>query len=246
MKRVMLTVAYDGTNYHGWQLQDGHVTIESELNAVLSRITGEDIKVSGASRTDAGVHAKGNLCVFDTEARMPGEKYSYALNTCLSEDIKVVGSREVPPDFHPRYVKTEKSYCYRIFNSRFANPLYRLYSHHCYIPLNTDLMNEGAEYLLGEHDFKSFSSVHTQAKTTVREISGIEVVREDELIRINVKGYGFLYNMVRIIAGSLMEVGSGRIKPVKIKEILEACDRSKAGPTAPARGLTLEEIRIIG
>ena len=245
MKRVMLTVAYDGTNYHGWQLQDGQVTIESELNSALSRITGEDIKVSGASRTDAGVHAKGNLCVFDTEARMPGEKFSYALNTCLNEDIRVVDSVEVADDFHPRFTKTEKTYCYRIYNSKFANPLYRLYSHHSYIPLNIDLMNKGAEFLIGEHDFKSFSSVHASVKTTVRQITGAEIKRSGELIEINIKGYGFLYNMVRIISGSLMEVGSGKYPPERIGEILAARDRAAAGPTAPAKGLTLENIRIL-
>ena len=246
MKRVMLTVAYDGTNYHGWQLQNGQITIESELNAALSGITGEEIKVSGASRTDAGVHAKGNLCVFDTEARMPAEKFSYALNTYLNEDIRVVDSVEVDGSFHPRFTLTEKTYCYRIYNSKFANPLYRLYSHHSYIPMDTDLMNKGAEYLIGEHDFKSFSSVHASVQTTVREITGAEVKKNAELIEINIKGYGFLYNMVRIIAGSLMEVGSGKYPPERIGEILEAKDRAKAGPTAPAKGLTLENIRIIG
>lgn len=246
MKRVMLTVAYDGTNYHGWQVQDGHITIESELNRALKEITGEEIKVSGASRTDAGVHAKGNLCVFDTEARMPGEKYSYALNTHLSDDIRVVDSREVDADFHPRYTLTEKTYCYRIYNSRFSDPLCRLYSHHSYIPLDTELMNRAAAYLVGEHDFKSFSSIHAVVKTTVREITGAEVKKNGALVEIYVKGYGFLYNMVRIIAGSLMEVGEGKYPPERIKEILLEADRSKAGPTAPAKGLTLEKIRILG
>lgn len=246
MKRVMLTVAYDGTFYHGWQQQDGERTIESELNSALKIITGENINVSGASRTDAGVHAKGNLCVFDTEARMPGDKFSYALNTHLDEDIRVVDSKEVDPEFHPRYTDTEKTYCYRIFNSKFSNPLYRLYSHHSYMPLDENLMNEAAAYLIGEHDFKSFSSIHAMVKTTVREITDIKVIRKNELVEIYVKGYGFLYNMVRIIAGSLMEVGMSRRSPEWIGEVLEAKDRSKAGPTAPAKGLTLENIRIIG
>ena len=245
MKRVMLKVAYDGTAYHGWQVQEGAVTIESELNRAIEEITHEKVEVSGASRTDAGVHAMGNLCVFDTEARMPAEKFSYALNTHLPDDIKVVASSEVAADFHPRFVDTEKTYCYSICNAQFPNPLKRLYTYYSYTKMDTELMQQAADLLTGEHDFKSFASVHTQAKTTVREITGISVKRIDDEIKITVKGYGFLYNMVRIIAGTLMEVGAGKYPPEKIRDILEAKDRSAAGPTAPACGLTLIEIKIL-
>lgn len=245
MKRVLLTVAYDGTAYHGWQVQDGAHTIESELNRAIEEITHEKVEVSGASRTDAGVHAMGNLAVFDTNARMPAEKFSYALNTHLPDDIKVVASREVAADFHPRFVQTEKTYCYRICNSEFPNPLKRLYTHYSYTKMDTDLMQRAADYLVGEHDFKSLSSIHTQAKTTVREITAAKVERVDDEIRITVKGYGFLYNMVRIIAGTLMEIGAGKYPPEKMQEILDACDRNAAGPTAPACGLTLVEIKIL-
>lgn len=239
MKRVMLTVAYDGTNYHGWQIQPNVTTIESVLNETLSALFQEEIRVIGASRTDTGVHALGNIAVFDTQARMPAEKISYALNQRLPEDIRIQSSIEVPGDFHPRRQNSRKTYEYKIWNSRFPMPVYRLYTHFTYAPLDILLMQEAAAYLLGEHDFKSFCSVNTAAETTVRTIYGITVDKAGELITIRVTGSGFLYNMVRIIAGTLMEAGRGNIAPARIADILNACDRTKAGPTAPACGLTL-------
>lgn len=239
MKRVMLTVAYDGTNYHGWQLQPNVVTIESVLNDALSSLFKENIKVIGASRTDTGVHALGNIAVFDTNARMPAEKVSYALNQRLPEDIRIQASVEVPIDFHPRHQNSKKTYEYRILNSEFPMPVYRLYSHFTYVSLDIEQMQRAADYLKGEHDFKSFCSVNTVAETTVRTIYDISVEKSDDMISIRVTGSGFLYNMVRIIAGTLMEVGRGNIMPEKMPDILNALDRAKAGPTAPACGLTL-------
>jgi tRNA pseudouridine38-40 synthase len=246
MKRVLLVVAYDGTNYHGWQLQPNVVTIESVLNDALSALFKEDIKVIGASRTDTGVHSLGNIAVFDTEARMPAEKIAYALNQRLPEDIRIQSSREVAPDFHPRRQDSQKTYEYRILNSEFPLPTQRLYSYFTYVPLDIGLMQKAADYLVGEHDFKSFCSVNTMAETTVRTIYDITVTKEGNMISIKVTGSGFLYNMVRIIAGTLMEAGKGRLSPDKIPEILEALDRTKAGPTAPACGLTLYEYKFIG
>lgn len=239
MKRVMLTVAYDGTNYHGWQLQPNVVTIESVLNEALSSLFKENIKVIGASRTDTGVHALGNIAVFDTNARMPAEKVSYALNQRLPEDIRIQASVEVPLDFHPRYQNSKKTYEYRILNSEFPMPVYRLYAHFTYVSLDIEQMQRAADYLKGEHDFKSFCSVNTVAETTVRTIYDISVEKSGDMISIRVTGSGFLYNMVRIIAGTLMEVGRGNIMPEKMPDILNALDRTKAGPTAPACGLTL-------
>lgn len=155
VKRVMLTVAYDGTNYHGWQLQPNVVTIESVLNEVLSALLKEEIRVIGASRTDTGVHALGNIAVFDTQARMPAEKFSYALNQRLPEDIRIQDSREVPLDFHPRRQNSRKTYEYRIYNSAFPMPVYRLYSHFTYVPLDVVSMQKAAEYLVGEHDLRA-------------------------------------------------------------------------------------------
>lgn len=239
MKRVMLTVAYDGTNYHGWQLQPNVVTIESVLNEALSVLFQEEIKVIGASRTDTGVHALGNIAVFDTNARMPAEKVSYALNQRLPEDIRIQSSVEVPLDFHPRKQNSRKTYEYKIQNSEFPMPVYRLYSHFTYVPLDVERMQRAADYLKGEHDFKSFCSVNTMAETTIRTIYDITVEKSGDMITIRVTGSGFLYNMVRIIAGTLIEAGKGNLPPERIAEILNALDRTKAGPTAPACGLTL-------
>lgn len=239
MKRVMLTVAYDGTNYSGWQLQPKAETIESVLNRCIGELTGEEIMVIGASRTDAGVHAMGNIAVFDTMSRIPGDKFSYALNQRLPEDIRIRGSKEVAPDFHPRHCESRKTYEYRIYCAPFPMPVKRLYSYFTYVPLNIDLMSQAAECLAGEHDFKSFCSVQTQALTTVRRVDSVKVFKEGDEIVIRVAGRGFLYNMVRIMAGTLLEAGRGHIAPEKVKEILAAKDRQAAGPTAPACGLTL-------
>lgn len=243
MKRVKLTVAYDGTNYCGWQVQKNGVTIESMLNDALRALTGEDIHVLGASRTDAGVHAMGNVAVFDTEARMPGGKFVYALNQRLPEDIRVQHSCEVPKDFHPRYQDTVKTYEYKILNREFPLPAYRLNTHFTYRPLDEKRMQQAADYLIGEHDFQSFCAAGAQVKTTFRTIYSLCVERQGELLTIRITGNGFLYNMVRIIAGTLMKIGTGEWEPEYIKEILSAKDRQAAGPTAPAKGLTLMEIR---
>lgn len=239
MKRVLLVVAYDGTAYNGWQLQPGAATIEGELNSALSRLLCEEIRVIGASRTDSGVHALCNIAVFDTNARIPAEKISYALNQRLPEDIRIQKSMEVASDFHPRHCNSKKTYEYRILNREFSLPTRRLYAHFTYVPLDAELMRRGAVYLIGEHDFKSFCAAAAVVETTVRTITDVQVERINEEIVIRVSGTGFLYNMVRIIAGTLMEVGRGNYPPEKVQEILEAKDRQAAGPTAPACGLTL-------
>lgn len=238
-KRVCLRVAYDGGAYCGWQVQNNGRTIEGELNRVLRDLTGEEIQVTGASRTDAGVHGLCNVAVFDTASRIPGEKFSYALNQRLPEDIRVRGSKEVPSDFHPRHCKSRKTYEYHILNSSFPDPVRRLYSHFTYVPLDVEKMRRAAKYLVGEHDFASFCSAGSQAESTVRTIYALDVEKEGEEIVIRVTGGGFLYNMVRIIAGTLMEAGCGRMEPEEMEAILAAKDRTAAGPTAPACGLIL-------
>lgn len=238
-KRVRLTVAYDGTNYHGWQVQNNGITIESELNRCLSELLGEQIAVIGASRTDAGVHALGNIAVFDTNARMPAEKISYALNQRLPEDIRIQRSEEVAADWHPRRCKSRKTYEYRIYRGEFPMPVKRLYSYFTYRPLDVTAMREAADVLVGEHDFKSFCQTGAQAESTVRTVYELKVEEQGPELVIRVCGSGFLYNMVRIIAGTLMEVGEGKRAPQQMRDILERKDRSAAGPTAPAHGLTL-------
>lgn len=240
MKRIRMTVAYDGTNYCGWQIQPNGMTIQQKLNETLSDLLGEDIQVAGASRTDSGVHSLGNVCIFDTNTRMPGDKISFALNQRLPEDIVVVDSRETTMDFHPRFSKSRKTYEYRILNRKFRNPTRRLDTYFYHYPLDVERMQEAASLLVGEHDFRSFASVRMQSETSVRTIYDCHVSRDaQDIITISVTGNGFLYNMVRIIAGTLIQVGAGMIPPEKIAEILEQKDRSAAGPTAPPHGLTM-------
>lgn len=280
-RRILLRVAYDGTNYHGWQVQPNATTIEGELNRVLTQLTGEEIQVTGASRTDAGVHALGNVAVFDTLSRIPVEKFSYALNQRLPEDIVIQSSVQVDDNFHPRHCDCRKTYEYDILNRTFPLPAYRNTAYFLYGDLDLEAMRKACQAFLGEHDFASFCAAGAQVQTTVRTIYSLEVLEQplgsngrteaqrsqrtqsetmelqpdkarlqgsqiqqapERLLTIRVRGNGFLYNMVRIIAGTLVEVGRGHIRPEEIEGIIAACDRAKAGPTAPARGLRLVEI----
>lgn len=243
MKRIKLTVAYDGTNYYGWQKQPDAITVEEVVNRELTRLLQEPIEVIGASRTDSGVHALGNVAVFDTDTRIPPEKISYALNARLPKDIVIQDSKEVPPDFHPRRTDCVKTYEYRILNTRFPVPTMRLYAHYVYKPLDVEKMQAAAAFLVGEHDFASFCSAGSQVKETVRTIYRLDLKREGNMVSFQVEGNGFLYNMVRIIAGTLIEVGIGSYPPERVREMLEARDRIRCGPKAPACGLTLVGIR---
>ena len=221
MKRVKLIVAYDGTNYCGWQVQPNGITIEQVLNENLSKLLGEEITVTGASRTDSGVHSMGNVAIFDTETRMPADKISFALNQRLPEDIVVQDSCEVPSDWHPRYQVSRKTYEYRILNRTFRMPNRRLDTYFYHHKLDVDKMKQAASYLVGEH-------------------YSCEVEKDgNDIITIRVTGNGFLYNMVRIIAGTLIRVGGGEMAPDEIPQILGKKDRTAAGPTAPAHGLTM-------
>lgn len=243
MKRIKLVVAYDGTAYHGWQLQPREITIEGVLNQTISELTGEEIQVIGASRTDAGVHALGNVAVFDTESRIPGEKFSYALNQRLPGDIVIQDSREVAADFHPRHASCRKTYEYRILNRRFPLPEYRNNAFFYYGVLDIEAMQQAAKAFVGTHDFAAFCSAGAQVQTTVRQIYSLEVLPQaGGRIVIRIQGNGFLYNMVRIIAGTLLEVGRGHMDVSGIPDIIASCAREQAGPTAPAQGLQLVEI----
>lgn len=239
MKRIKLVVAYDGTNYCGWQIQPNGITIEGVLNEALTKLLGEEIRVTGASRTDSGVHSLGNVAVFDTNTRIPPEKISYALNQRLPEDIVVQSSCEVASDWHPRHCDSRKTYEYRILNRKFPMPTRRLDTYFTYYPLDEAKMREAAARLEGTHDFKSFCTVNAQVEDTVRTVYSCTVTRQEDIITIRVTGSGFLYNMVRIIAGTLLQAGMGRIEPEQMDQILEAKDREAAGPTAPAHGLTM-------
>lgn len=244
--RILLTVAYDGTAYHGWQVQSHEeATIEGRLNAALHELTGEDIAVIGASRTDAGVHAKGNLCVFDTSSTIPPDRFTPALNSILPLDIRITDSVQVADDFHPRHIDCKKTYCYRFYHGEICPPTERLYRHHVYGPIDTEAMKAAAGYFIGEHDFAAFCAAGSQAETTIRTVYDVRVEAypagaSAEYIDIYITGGGFLYNMVRIMAGTLLEAGRGRIAPADIPGIIDSHDRSRSGPTLPACGLSLE------
>lgn len=246
LKRVMLVVAYDGTAYNGWAFQTStHNTIEEMLNRAIHGLTGEEVRVIGASRTDSGVHAFGNIAVFDTQSSIPGDRFSFALNHILPADIRVVESKEVATSFHPRHCNTEKTYEYRVLNSKAEVPTKRLYTYHFNMPLDMDRMQQAGNYLVGEHDFTSFCNVESQAVSHVRTVKDVTVTRHGDEVIISVTGNGFLYNMVRIIAGTLLQIGRGKGKPSDIIGMLEGKDRALAGPTAPPQGLFLMEYRFV-
>ena len=245
VRRIKLVVAYDGTNYCGWQVQPNGVSIQAMLQKHIEELTGEKIMLTGASRTDSGVHALGQVAVFDTEKPWPAERFVPALNQRLPKDIVIQSAEEVPGDFHPRYQKTLKTYEYRILNREFPLPMYRNNTYFCYRKLDLEKMQQAAEYLRGEHDFKSFCATAAVVETTVRTIYELTVSRQEDIIIIRVTGNGFLYNMVRIIAGTLLQAGMGMIEPEEIKTILAAKERSAAGPTAPAQGLTMIGIEYL-
>ena len=254
VKRVKLVVAYDGTNYCGWQVQPNGITIEEVLNKKLSKLTGENIVIIGASRTDSGVHAMGNVAVFDTESPIPPERFSYALNQKLPDDIVIVKSEEVPSNWHPRYQDhIVKTYEYHILNTEVPDPTKRHNTYFVSYKLDVAKMREAAEYLLGEHDFASFCNIRTNVEDTVRTIYELEVWESEcayarnghaagRELTIRIKGNGFLYNMVRLMAGTLLEVGRGKQEPQWVKEILASKERVTPGPKLPAKGLTLIQI----
>ena len=302
MRRIFIKIAYDGTNYCGFQLQPDAPTIEGELNRALSLLTHEDIHIIGASRTDSGVHADGNAAVFDTKTSIPAERLPLAAAPLLPPDIRVTFGKDVGLDWHPRKTSCIKTYEYTISCGKVENPCTRLYSSFCKYRFDTERMREAAAYLIGEHDFTSFANPSSQVLmdggSPIREIYSIKIEEnikihsnschnrindnqnicidatdiddnigmnaytnssrdigtgsrkytetvgesDDAVVKITVTGNGFLYNMVRIIAGTLINVGSGLWKPERVREALKARDRTKAGPTAEARGLKLLDI----
>ena len=246
MRRIKLIVAYDGTEYSGWQIQPEAPTIEMYLDKAIHELTGENVHVTGASRTDAGVHAYGNVAVFDTESTIPGDRFTFALNRFLPDSIVIQDSWEVSSDFHPRHCNTRKTYEYRILNTAVPLPQKRNFTWHVVGSIDIEKMKEAAAYIVGEHDFKSFCQTGAQVESTVRTIYSVEVEEqgENDLV-IRVCGNGFLYNMVRIIAGTLLDIGQGKRDPMDIFTILESKDRSAAGPTAPAHGLTLVKYEFL-
>jgi len=240
--RFYLEVAYDGTNYSGFQCQNNAVAIQDILNAALSDLFGTPVKTTGASRTDAGVHSRGNVCIFDVETRIKPSRIRFALNTRLPEDIRVMKSLRCADDFHPLRCSSVKTYRYRIWNGVIEDPTKRLYYTHFHYPLDIDKMNEAASCLIGEHDFASFCAAGFTGDSTVRTIYESHVERCGDEVIYTISGNGFLYNMVRIIAGTLIRIGNGKWDASYMKTVIEGKDRELAGDTAPAKGLTLEKI----
>lgn len=242
MRRIQLIVEYDGTNYAGWQRQANALAVQQVIEEKLKKLTGEVIVLHGASRTDAGVHALGQSAHFDTDSRIPGEKFSYALNALLPRDIRVRESRDVPPDFHARFSTKGKRYRYLFWDAPHAGALNRDTHAHSIYPLDDALMRREAQVLVGTHDFKAFAASGSVVKDTVRTIWRTDVDRDGHEVRLIVEGSGFLYNMVRIIAGTLRDVGSGKLESGALARAIESGDRLDLGVTAPAHGLTLMEV----
>ena len=242
LRRFQLIVEYDGTDYCGWQRQINGPSVQQTLEETLSKLTGEEIAVTGSSRTDAGVHAMGLCTHFDSATRIPPEKIAFALNTMLPEDIRIRESMLAPEGFHARYSACGKVYRYRFFNSRHASAIGRQYAAHVPVLLNVERMNEEAQALCGTHDFEAFAASGSVVKSTVRTIYRVQVTRSGDDVTLLVLGDGFLYNMVRIIAGTLMEVGTGKREPGAIAKAIETKDRLALVQTAPAKGLTLMRV----
>jgi len=249
MRNIKLTVAYDGTEYHGFQEQRGTglKTVQEVLEKSLARLAGRFVRVIGAGRTDAGVHARGQVVNFDADGwHIPVERIVLALNGVLPPDVAAICAESVPADFHARFSATAKTYCYTLYNSRVPSPFHRRYSLFVPRPLNDNAMRAAAERLVGEHDFASFQAVGTPVKSTVRILYRVTVEREGPLVFLRFRGNGFLYNMVRIMVGTLLEVGLGKRPPEDISAVLAARDRTRAGPTVPPQGLCLEEVEYAG
>lgn len=243
MRNIKLTIEYDGTNYSGWQVQVGVVTIQQRVEEAVRAVTGERAHVQGASRTDAGVHALRTVANFKTESKIPIHKLILALNANLPEDIAVREIEEADEKFHAQFHAKSKVYRYTIFNSPIRTALDRHFVHSFGLKLDEGRMAEAAKCLVGEHDFRSFTTEAWAKTNTVRTVKDIRVERDGDLITISVEANGFLYNMVRAIAGTLIEIGRGKMEVAEMQAILEARDRKKAGPTAPAKGLCLVEVR---
>lgn len=242
MRNIKLTIQYDGTAYHGWQIQSNALTIQEVIEKSILRVTGERPKVTGCGRTDAGVHALNYVCNFFSDTKIPINKIAAALNSGLPPDIVCKSAQEVPMNFHAADSAVKKRYTYRILNSEFNDAFMNKYVWHLRGTLDFDNMVKASKAFLGEHDFLGFASSGFSVKTTVRTIYSLELNKSGELITMDITGNGFLYNMVRIIAGTLVFVGCGKIKAEDMEKIILSRDRRKAGITAPASGLFLSEV----
>lgn len=242
MKNIKLTIEFDGTNYAGWQRQKNALSIQEVLETSITKLTGEKSEVFGSSRTDSGVHARGYVCNFFTDSTIPPERFKDALNVRLPSDIVIVDSEQVSDKFHSRYDSLGKMYSYTILNRSNRPAMYRNYVYHYRAYIDTDSMECAAKYLIGEKDFAAFRNLGSSAKTTIREVRDLHIERKEDIIKMYISADGFLYNMARIIAGTLLNVGTGKIEPAYVEQILNSKNRKLAGKALPACGLCLEKV----
>jgi tRNA pseudouridine38-40 synthase len=247
VRHIRLVVEYDGSQLHGWQRQDNAPTVQQHLEEALAKLLTHEVQVTGASRTDAGVHARGQVASFRTEREIPLHGVRRGLNSLLPAAIAVRDAAEVADDFHPRFSATSKHYRYTILMRNERSPRYRDHAWHHPEALDVSAMHDAARALIGEHDFSAFRAAGCTAKTTMRRVDSIALTRlQLQLLEIDIRGNAFLRQMVRIIVGTLAEVGAGKRAPTQVAEILASKDRTKAGITAPAHGLELIEVRYDG
>jgi len=238
----MLTLGYDGTEYHGFQRQENAVTIQEIIETAIKKVTGETVSITGCSRTDAGVHAMEYVCNFRTESSVPADKFCFALNSFLPDDVSCMASCEVDMDFHARYSAKSKTYTYTIFNAPHRNPVLCRFAWHYPIKIDIEKMKTAAKAIVGTHDFTAFMASGGQQKTTVKTVNFLNITTDENRIFIEINADGFLYNMVRIIAGTLVYAGVGKLSPEEIPDIIENGDRVRAGITAPPQGLCLKKV----
>ena len=243
MRNIKLTIEYDGKDYKGWQKQPNKLNIQGTIEKAIERITGKEVELMASGRTDRGVHALAQVANFKTDSKLPIEKFPIAINSNIKNSIRIKDAEEVDENFHSRLSCKKKTYRYVINNSKYGSSIYRNLETHIPVKLNVNKMKEAIKYFEGEHDFKAFKASGTSNKSSVRTIYKGEVIKkEDERIWIELTGNGFLYNMVRIIAGTLVDVGLGKIEPIEIKDIIKSKDRQKAGKTLAPQGLFLVKV----
>ncbi len=241
-RNIKLTIEYDGTNYHGWQIQDNALSVQEVLSKAIKRLTGEDIIPDGSGRTDSGVHAYGQVANFRTSSKIPADKFARALNVYLPDDISIKASEAVESDFHSRFSAKGKHYRYMVLNRPSRSALWAHRAWNVRGELNLTAMNEAARYFLGYHSYKAFCAAGHSVKSFDRTIFYSEWTRDGDFLIFDTRGDGFLYNMVRIMVGSMVDIGKGRFKPDVIKNALESGSRHSVGVTAPPSGLYLVEV----
>lgn len=242
MRNIKLIIEYDGTEYCGFQKQNKDITVQGTLEKAISKATDEVIDIIGSSRTDAGVHARGMVCNFNTNSTIPGDKFREAVNRRLPDDIVIIESEEVREDFHARYCSKGKTYSYTIINRALTGAIGKNFYFQVKEELDIDKMKKACEYFIGKHDFKAFQSKGSSVKTSIRTIKELYIEKEAEIIKIQITADGFLYNMVRIIVGTLIQVGKGKIQLDDVESIIESGNRLKAGPCVKPNGLILEKV----